>query len=199
MIIRKASEAALLTVQNAAGQWSAVVSLPPAAVHDLLEWPPIRPLDRGQRPVGRVAQRDQERAGLVLRKAEQPPRELLIADGRVAAPDAQAGGREHDAHRRLAEVERGAALLVRCWRYQRDGRRGLRHVAGALPSAGAPVSPAISFCSLILTPRSQESAAVASPRHLFALAQVSDGRSRGGRADMGAILRRHDRPAEFSL
>ena len=90
----------------------------------------------GASGLGRVAQRDQERAGLVLGKAEQPPRELLIADGRVAAPDAQAGGREHDAHRRLAEVERGATLLVRCRRDQRDGRRGPRHVAGAPPDFG---------------------------------------------------------------
>jgi hypothetical protein len=81
-------------------------------VYDFAEWPPVRPLDRGQRPSGLVTQRDQERARLALGKAEQLPRELLIADGRMAAPDPQAGGREHDAHRRLAEVERGPAILT---------------------------------------------------------------------------------------
>jgi uncharacterized protein (TIGR00369 family) len=40
--------------------------LPAAAVHDLAERPPVRLAHRGQRPIGRVAERDEQRPAAVL-------------------------------------------------------------------------------------------------------------------------------------
>src|SRR5580698_11673113 len=47
--------------------------LPVAAVDDVVERPPVGVLDRGQGPVGRVAERDQQRPVAVVRDAQQIP------------------------------------------------------------------------------------------------------------------------------
>ena len=65
-----------------------LLPLPALAVHHLVERPPIRAGERGERPVCRVAERDQEGAEAIVRIAEQAPRELLVGDGGVAAADA---------------------------------------------------------------------------------------------------------------
>ena len=53
--------------------------LPVVAVDDLVEGAAVRALDRRQRPVGRIAQRDQVRAELVVGEAEQAARHVLVA------------------------------------------------------------------------------------------------------------------------
>ena len=59
--------------------------LPVAAVHDLFERAPVRPLDRGERAIGRDAERNQPGAEPVLGNAQQPPRQLLVADRCMSA------------------------------------------------------------------------------------------------------------------
>src|SRR5438477_9126285 len=75
--------------------------LPALPVDDLVEQAPVRTADRPQRPVGRVAERDQQRANSVVREAEDAPRQVLVLDGRVPTADAEVGSSEHDAHRGL--------------------------------------------------------------------------------------------------
>jgi uncharacterized protein (TIGR00369 family) len=65
--------------------------LPAAAVHDLAERPPVGLADRGQRPVGGVAERDEQRPAAVLGEAEQLAGQPQVGDARVAAADAQVG------------------------------------------------------------------------------------------------------------
>jgi len=79
--------------------------LPVAAVHDVLERAPVGPLDRRERTVGGDAEGDQQGAEPVLGKAQQAPRELPVVDAGMGAADAEVGGGQHDAHRRLAQVE----------------------------------------------------------------------------------------------
>src|SRR5215207_7123176 len=78
--------------------------LPVAAVYHVLERAPVGPRDRPERAVGRDAKGDQPGAEMILREAQQAPRQLLVADRRVRAADAQVGRGQHDAHRRLAHV-----------------------------------------------------------------------------------------------
>src|SRR5438093_3503755 len=75
--------------------------LPAIPVDDLVEGPSVGPADRSDRSVGRVAERDEQGAVPVLGVAQQPPGQVLVGNGRVAASDPQVGRGEHDAHRRL--------------------------------------------------------------------------------------------------
>src|ERR1022692_2361825 len=106
-------------------------------MNDVIEGPPVGPADRGERPAGRVPERDQERAGSIRRQAEQLPGHVLVADGRMTAADSQAGRGQHDAHRRLAKIELGASMLaVVSGGDQRDRRGGARHMSAAPPHRG---------------------------------------------------------------
>jgi hypothetical protein len=110
--------------------------LPVVAVDDLVEGAAVWALDRRQRPVGRIAQRDQVRAELVVGEAEQAARHVLVPDARVGGADAKAGRGEHDAHRGLAEVVLDEASFPVVLRYrgdQRDRRRRVGDMPGALP------------------------------------------------------------------
>src|SRR6266700_994011 len=96
--------------------WPATVRaavLPAAAVHDLVEWPPPGFLDGHQRAVSRVAERDQQSPVAVLGEAEQFAGQLDVGDARVAAADAQVGGRQRHGHRRLAQVELGSVTRMK--------------------------------------------------------------------------------------
>ena len=66
-------------------------ALPAAAVHDLVERSPVEPLERPQRPIGRVAERDEVCKEVVIREAEDLPGELFIVHGRVAGADPKIG------------------------------------------------------------------------------------------------------------
>ena len=81
--------------------------LPTVAVYDLVELATGWSLDRSQRAIGGNAERDQQGAEPVLRKVQQAPREFLVVDAGVGAADAEVRGGQHDAHRRLAEIELG--------------------------------------------------------------------------------------------
>ena len=108
--------------------------LPAAAVHDLAERPPVRLADRGQRPVGRVAERDEQRPAAVFGEAEQLAGEPHVGDARVATADPEVGGGQRDGHRCLAQVELGPVELVVCRRTDDHDRRGrASHVTGAPP------------------------------------------------------------------
>jgi uncharacterized domain 1 len=105
--------------------------LPAAAVYDLAERPPVRLADRRQRPVGRVAERDEQRPAAVLGEAEQLAGQRQVGDARVAAADAQVGRCQQHRHRRLAQVELGPAerVVVRRSDHHDRGRR-----AGHVPA-----------------------------------------------------------------
>src|SRR5487761_1763352 len=77
---------------------------PVLAVDDFFEGAAVGVLDGGERAVGRVPEGDQVGAVPVLREAEQLAGAVLVAHGGVTAADAEIGGRDHDAHRGLAEV-----------------------------------------------------------------------------------------------
>src|SRR6266511_2774644 len=113
--------------------------LPVAAVHDVVERAPVGPLDRRERTVGGDAEGDQQGAEPVLGKAQEAPRELLVVDAGMSAADAEVGGGQHDAHRRLAQVELDQVAhlgVVGAWGHERD--RGCRagDVAGGGPHPG---------------------------------------------------------------
>src|SRR6516165_7632322 len=113
-----------------------VPGLPMVAVDYLVEGAAVWVADQRQRPVGWVAERDQVGAEPVLGEAEQAPRHVLVADGRVGAADAEAGGSQHDAHRGLTEVVLEAVPLPLVLRHGSDERdRGgrVRHMSGAPP------------------------------------------------------------------
>jgi len=86
--------------------------LPAPPVHDLVERAALGVPDRSQRPVGRVAERDQQRPVAVGREAQDLPGELDVRDPGVAAADAEVGGGEGHRHHRLPEVELGPVELV---------------------------------------------------------------------------------------
>src|SRR6266511_3845468 len=86
--------------------------------------------------VGADAEGDQQGAEPVLGKAQEAPRELLVVDAGMSAADAEVGGGQHDAHRRLAQVELDQVAhlgVVGAWGHERD--RGYRagDVAGGRP------------------------------------------------------------------
>src|SRR5579862_7910286 len=68
---------------------------PAVAVDYLVEGAAVRVADEGERPVRRVPERDQVGAEPVLGKAEQQARQVLVADARMAAADAEAGRGQH--------------------------------------------------------------------------------------------------------
>src|SRR5437773_3895583 len=90
-------------VSSAARAWLTAV-LPAAAVHDLVERSPVEPLERPERPVGRVAERDEECEEVLLWETEDLPSEPLILHGRVARADPEVGRGQHHQHRRVTEV-----------------------------------------------------------------------------------------------
>src|SRR6266540_2809315 len=100
--------------------------LPVAAVHDVVERAPVGPLDRRERTVGGDAEGDQQGAEPVLGKAQEAPRELLVVDAGMSAADAEVGGGQHDAHRRLAQVELDQVAHLRvvgAWGHERGPDR----------------------------------------------------------------------------
>jgi hypothetical protein len=116
---------------------SAAARLPAAPVHDLVERPSLRVLDRGERPVGRVAERDRQRPVAVGREAEQFPGQLDVGHARVTAADTEVGGGERHRHDRLAEVKLGPVELVVGRRPDHDDGRGrLGDVRGPAPHPG---------------------------------------------------------------
>ena len=110
-----------------------VGGLPAAAVHDLAERPPVGLADRRQRPVGRVAERDEQRPFAVLGEAEQLAGQRQVGDARVAAADAQVGRCQQHRHRRLTQVELSPAerVVVRGSDYHDGGRRAGHVTAGS--------------------------------------------------------------------
>jgi hypothetical protein len=54
--------------------------LPALPVDDLVERPTVRSVDRAQGPVGRVAEREQQRTEPVVGEAEDAPRQVLVLD-----------------------------------------------------------------------------------------------------------------------
>src|SRR5580704_18836305 len=86
--------------------------LPVPAVHNVVERAPVGILDRGQRTVGRVPKRDQQRPVAVVRDAQQLAYPGQVRDPRVAAADPEIRGGEHHRHRGLAKVELGPAEWV---------------------------------------------------------------------------------------
>src|SRR5580692_10233615 len=106
--------------------------LPVPAMYDIVERAPVGILDRGQRPVRRVAERDQQRPVAVVRDAQQLAHPGQVRDPRVAAADPEIRGGEHHRHRGLAKVELGPAEWVVASRADDHDRCGrVRHVAGA--------------------------------------------------------------------
>src|SRR6266508_1183972 len=104
---------------------SLIARLPLSTMDDVLEGPPVGPLDRPQRPVGRVAERDEACAEPVWREPEHRPRQLLIGHDGMPAADPQVGRLDHDAHGRLAEVVPQHLALVVVGRDRADyGDRG---------------------------------------------------------------------------
>jgi DNA-binding CsgD family transcriptional regulator len=109
---------------------------PVVAVHDLAERAAVRVADQRQRPVSRVAEINQVRAEPVRGEAEHAARQVLVLDARLAAANAQAGRRQHDAHRRLAEVVLEAVplpLVRRLRGDQRNRRRRVGHMTSPPP------------------------------------------------------------------
>ena len=47
-------------------------------MHDLVERSPVEPLERPERPVGRVAEREEVGEEMILRETEDLPSKLLI-------------------------------------------------------------------------------------------------------------------------
>ena len=86
--------------------------LPAAAVHDLAERPPVRLADRGQRPVGRVTERDEQRPAAVLGETEQLAGQRQVGDACVAAADAQVRRCQQHRHRRLAHALSSAGPIT---------------------------------------------------------------------------------------
>jgi hypothetical protein len=79
----------------------------------LVERAAVGVADQRERPVGRVTERQQVGAVLVLGETEQFTRKVLVTDRGVAAPDSQACGGERHAHHRLPQVEEDLADLPR--------------------------------------------------------------------------------------
>ena len=79
-------------------------ALPAAAVHDVVEGPPLGVLDRRKRPVGRAAERQQRGATVAVGNPEQSPEQILIADRGVTAPDPHVGGGDRHLERQLPQV-----------------------------------------------------------------------------------------------
>ena len=91
-------------------------------MHDLIERSPVEPLERPERTVCRVAERDEICEEVVVREGEDLPSELLILYGRVAGADPEVGRGEHHQHRRVSEVvlqETGPTIIRRI---RRDDR-----------------------------------------------------------------------------
>src|SRR5581483_3532901 len=112
--------------------------LPATAVDDLVERAAVEPLERGERPVGRIAQRHQVGAEPVVGEAEDPTRKLLILNRRMAGADAEIGGHEHHRHRRVPQVvlqEAAPALVLRDRRDDRDRGGCTGDMPGSLPDA----------------------------------------------------------------
>lgn len=63
-----------------------------AAVHGIVAWAPVGPLDRGQRTVGGNVEGDQQRAQPVLGSAQQPPHKLPGHRRRMGAANTEVGG-----------------------------------------------------------------------------------------------------------
>jgi hypothetical protein len=117
----------------------AVGPLPMAPVHDVVERAPVGLLDRCERAIGRRAERDQHGTEPVLGKAHQAPGELLVVDACMGAADAEVGRGQHDAHRRLAQIELDQVAhqgVVGPWGQQRDRRRRVGDVASGGPNLG---------------------------------------------------------------
>ena len=65
--------------EDTSGTWKTPL-LPAVPVHNLVERSPVGPDQRTQRPVGGIAQTDQEEAQVAVRKAEHALRLRLIGD-----------------------------------------------------------------------------------------------------------------------
>src|SRR6266536_588720 len=116
--------------------------LPVAAVHDVVERAPVGPLDRRERTVGGDAEGDQQGAEPVLGKAQEAPRELLVVDAGMGAADAEVGGGQHDAHRRLAQVELDQVAhlgVVGAW--------GTSAIVAAEPATWRAAGPTLASCA----------------------------------------------------
>ena len=119
------------------------VSLPAVAVDYLVEGAAVRVADQGEWPVRRVPEWQQVGAVSVRGESEQFPGQILIADRRVPAADAQPGGRDRHAHQDLPQVEEDpadlpglTALGVRQRGDDRDRRRRLGDRSSPAPHLG---------------------------------------------------------------
>jgi hypothetical protein len=75
--------------------------LPVAAVHDLVEGPPLGSVDRRERPVCRVTQREQQHPVPVLGQPEHPAGKVGVGHSGMTAADAKVGSRQQAEHDRL--------------------------------------------------------------------------------------------------
>jgi len=114
--------------------------LPVVPVHDLIEWPTVRPAERAERAVGGIAQADHVYGEVAVGESQHPPRLLLVADGRMARADAQVCGGQHHESGRLPEVIQQPVVAPLVFRFvgrQHDRRRRTRDVPAApLPGSG---------------------------------------------------------------
>ena len=113
-------------------------------------------------------------------RAGESPRERLVANGRVAAPDPEVRGGQHDGHRRLTEVvvERVSPVAVVGRRHdERDRRRRARDMTRPPPGLGELL----------------QALALGDDDEVPALLVGRGGRAAGGLQDLVEILRR-DRP-----
>src|SRR6516164_4322243 len=89
---------------------------PAVPVNNLVEGPAAGPGQWLQRPVGRVAQANQEDGPVAIREPEHLLRLLLVDDCRVAGTDAKVSRRQHHVRGRLAEViHQPVALPLILW------------------------------------------------------------------------------------
>src|SRR5690242_152528 len=113
--------------------------LPAAVVDDLAEGTAVRLGQGGQRPVGRVAQADQEGDVVAGRDAEDRAGPVLVADRGVAGAHAEVGRREHHGVGGLAQVvvvDQAGAVVVGLRDDDRDGGGRPGDVPGAAPHLG---------------------------------------------------------------